>query len=291
MTTGVKKVVKKLKKAVKKSSKLKRITNSVDISLPDEATEISDSMEDYTWLIYGERKIGKTTIFSEFDDAIFIMFDPLNKGLSIRQVYCPTWKHFLALLTKLEKKLKVDPDYCKMVVIDTGYMCYERCFGYKVQELGIIDPRDKAWGAGWKAIAQEFMLAHDRIFQMGIGLGVTAHSQISEVKRRGGESYDKLSVQLGGQALKFYIGLVDVIAYYQYTKDGAREMTIAGDSFIEAGSRVQEHFKYTNGEPIRNIPMGKTHMQAFKNLTKAFNNELKKEVAKKKVKSKAVKRK
>lgn len=277
----IKKIVKKKKISKKKVPDKKSV--NININMPDERTEISENLEDYIWLIYGERKIGKTTLFSEFKNTIFVMFDPLQKGLRVRQIHCPSWKHFLKFLDKLEERLKTDPDYCSMLIIDTGYMAYERCFSYKVAELGIDDPQDRAWGSGWKQIAREFMEAHERIFELGLGLGVTAHSELKEVRRRDGSTYDKLTTQLGGQAFKYYNGLVDVIAYYQYDLGGRRELSIYGDQNVEAGTRIEEHFKFSDGTPIKNIPMGKSHKESYRNLLKAFNNELKKEVKKKKV--------
>ena len=270
---AVKKIAKK-KSVVKKKSELKKAgMGLIDVSLPSAPTVISDNLEDYTYMIYGERKIGKTTILSEFDDVLFLMFDPINKGLSIRQVYLPSWLHFLKILKELEK----NPNYCKMVVIDTGYMCYERCYQYMISKLGITDPKDKAWGSAWKEIGKEFMQAHDIIFQLGIGFAVTAHTAIVEITRRDGSTYNKLTTQLGAQAFKFYNGLVDVIAYYQYSNKNERELSIKGDSLVEAGARVENHFQYPDGSDVEVVPMGKSSKEAYRNLELAFNNKLKKQ--------------
>jgi len=280
----VKKVVKRsAKKAVKKKPK-----SQIDIVLPEDVSAVSNRLEDYSFLIYGERKIGKTELFSQFDRALFFMFDPLNVGLAIRQMYMPNWQTFKKALEVLKKRLEIDPSYCKFVVIDTGFMAYERCYQYMVKEvLGIENAQNNDRGLAWKEISREFMEAHDIIFQLGLGLGVTAHAEITEVRRRDGSSYNKLTTQLGAQAFKFYNGALDIVAFYQYNKKNKRELTIRGNSLIEAGVRIQHdtHFKYADGTPIENISMGTSAKQSYRNLMLAFNNQLTKEgiKAKKKV--------
>ena len=265
-------------------NKFKTAPNKIDVCLPDKANIIAENLSDYTWLIYGERKIGKTKLFSEFKNPFFFMFDPLNKGLAIKQIHIPNWLFFRKAVDMLHKKIEGDPGYCDIVIIDTGFMCYERCYQYMMGKLGITDPQDKAWGSAWKEIGREFMEAHDKIFELDRGFGVTAHTAMVEVKRRDGSTYTKLTTQLGSQAFKFYNGLVDVIAYYQYNAENKRELSIQGDSLIEAGARIDEHFFYTNGNPIAHVPMGKNSKEAYKNLELAFNNKLiepvKKEVKK-----------
>ncbi len=253
---AVKKVV---RKKDKKKTPLKKAVNKIEIDLMDEPTEISECLSDYIWLIYGARKIGKTKLLSEFDGAYFAMFDPINTGLKLRQTYIPTWRHFLKFLDKIEKKMKTNPDYIKMLVLDTGFMCYERCYQYMVKEvLGIEHAQNNDRGLAWKEISREFMEAHDRILRMNIGFAVTAHSDIVEIKQRTGGTYNKLTTQLGSQAFKFYNGGADVIAYYEYDNKGERQLIIKGDELIDAGIRIDEHFFYPDGKHIHTIPMGKS---------------------------------
>lgn len=252
-------------------SKTARIKKTIPkLSLPDTPTVISENLSDYIWLLYGDRKIGKTTLLAQFDDVFFLMFDPLNKGLSIYQRHVASWNQFLKYIDLLE----ANPGYCKMVVIDTGYMAYEMCWAHVCKEHGVKDPRDKGWAVVWKDIARQFMEAHERILNLGLGMAITAHSDVKEITRKDGTSYNKLSTQLGGAAFKYYNGLVDIIAYYTYANDGKRELLIRGDSLVEAGTRIEKHFQFTNGEPIDIIQMGKSPEQAFANVMEGFNNKL-----------------
>jgi len=239
--------------------------------LPTAPSVPSENVGDYTWLIYGERKIGKTSLCARFDDPFFIMFEPGGRGLRLRQQFVQNWDQFLDVLALLEAQ----PDYCRTVVIDTGFMCYERCFQAGLKEMGIDDPRDAGWGSAYKLIEREFISAYERLEAIGTGIVVTAHSEMREVTHRSGLKYDKMVTQLSKAANRWFAGTLDVIGYYHYDEVANRVLTIAGTSEVEAGARCEGHFKYEGtGNPIETIPMGTSPDEAYANLVKAFMNEL-----------------
>ena len=201
-----------------------------------------------------------------------MFFEPGGKAISgVKKVDVPSWAVALEYLTLLEK----NPSYCDLVIIDTGYMAYERCFEYSLKKMGITTPQDKNRGTAWKFIDKEFRDFHIRLTNAGKSFGVAAHSEIKEVQKRDGTKYDKLSIQLGGQATRFYTAIVDVIAYYQYDDEGGRMLTIRGDSHIEAGCRLDKNFLDAKTRlPLINIPMGKSPQEAYRNLLSAFGNKL-----------------
>lgn len=255
----------------------KAVPSRPALSLPDEHSTPSDNLLDYTWLIYGERKIGKTTLLAQFEDPFFMLSEPGAKGLSIRKREVADWDEFLGYIDLLEKR----KNFCRMVCLDTGDGFYQKCFESAKIELGLEDIRDKAWGGGWTEIRTRFKAAHERLYRLGSGFAVTAHAEIQHIKPKFGPEYDKLSIQLGGQAFKYYAGIVDTIAYYHYDDNGRRILTIRGDETVEAGTRCKGHFLYPDGTPIKDIPMGESEEEGYANLVLAFNNELPKPAAEK----------
>ena len=212
------------------------------------------------------------------------MFEPGGASLEARQVTIPNWEHFVEYLSLLE----ANPGYCKTVVIDTGAMAYDMCLEHVCAREGMIHPSDEEYGKGWKLVSDEFKKAHKRIFNMGLAFIVTAHSDIKSVQRRDGTKYHKLTVDLGGSSFKYYCGVVDIIAYYQYDADNSRMLTIRGDANLEAGVRCKKNFEYSDGTPVVNIPMGDSEEESYDNFVKAFNNEMGGVPKKKTIKKKTI---
>lgn len=273
-----KKIVRK--KKVSKKNKVKSHSGpNLNFELPTKTTEISDNISDYIIVLSGERKIGKTTFFQQLGGTFFVMLDR-NKGLKLNSKRITSWDEFLRIVELLE----ANPNYCEMVIIDTGYTLYELCFKFVCREHGVTDPRDKGWGVVWKDIFRQFVEAHERILEAGFGLGVIAHSEEKELPGGG----TKLRAKLSAGAYTYYTGLADVLAHYQYNQiTGKRELIIKGTHAIDAGTNIDEHFKYTDGSPIEKIAMGSDKKESCKNFLKAFNNKLERKELKKKIRKKS----
>jgi hypothetical protein len=248
------------------------------VQLPEEESIPESDMNRFTFLISGERKIGKSSLCAQFPDTLFLMCEPGGKALKARIINIDRWEDVKSVVFQLCSQR----DYCKTVVIDTGYMFYELCFDYCLRTMGIDKPSDESWGNAWKLIEREFRSVHSDLINAGFGLIITAHTEIKEVKKRDGVTYSKLTTQLGGQATRFYNGFVDILCHYNYDSNGKRELIIRGDDFVEAGTRTEENFFFSDGSPIMSIPMdfsGKKNpaKYAFEHLSDAFYNRLIKE--------------
>lgn len=242
--------------------------------LPKKKSVPMQNLNDFTYLFYGERKIGKTLLASHFERPFFLFFEPGGRSLSLLCEYIPNWKF---LVNKVLPRLKDDPDYCKTIVIDTGYSAYEKCFWYTMNQLGVDDPRDENWGNAWKPIEREFRDFHAKILEYGFRYIALAHSEVQTFKRRGMD-YTRIRTELGKQAWRYYNADADFIGYYEYDGSGKRIMTIRGDPETEAGVRMTKKFRYTDGSLIKTIPLegDAEGLFAFEQLKRAFNNELEK---------------
>jgi len=246
--------------------------------LPSYEKGVETDLSRFVVLVSGDRKIGKTTFFKEFPDPFFCFCEPGGKSIPGKKVNIRCWEDF----KKVTTLLTATPDYCKTVVIDTGYMLYEYCFDFCLRTFGIDRPQDESWGNAWKFIEREFRTEQLKITDAGYGLGATAHTEIKTVKNRQGIEHEKLTIQLGGQATKFYNAFADIIVHYQYDENGRREMVIRGDNTIEAGTRTTDNFLYTDGSRISSLPMEfsnakRPEKEAFALFEKAFNNGIERE--------------
>lgn len=243
---------------------------SLGLTLPTEPSIPSENLIDYTWLIYGEKKIGKTSLVAQFPNTLFLMFEPGGKSLSTYQRFCSTWDEFLGYIELLES---TPAHGFKTICIDTANLAYDSCLQYVCRKAMIEHPSDEGYGKGWNKVKQEFFDAHKRIAALGVGFVAIAHANLDVKETRSGASFHTIEPDLTKQAAGFYAGVVDVIGYYHYVGN-ERFLQIAGDDFAQAGSRCTDNFKKPNGERITKIPMGKDAKEAYNNLVAAFNNNL-----------------
>lgn len=255
-----------------KPSLLRKKTNvdaPLGLSLPDTESTPSDRLCDYTILLYGSKKIGKTSMASQFPKALSMMFEPGGKALTMKQVPCQTWAHFKQYLDLIDG----DPDYCDTIVVDTGKIAYDRCMSYVCTKAELEHPGDEGFGKGWNRVEKEFSSTMSRaLLREGKGTLILAHAKTEEVETKLGRKYNKIVPDMSGQASSFFSGVVDIIAYY-HIEDDERWLQIREDDYAVAGCRPENNFIAKDGFPVYKIPMGTSAKEAYKNFVRAFNNE------------------
>lgn len=241
---------------------------SLEIILPTEPSEPISSLGEATILLYGEKKIGKTSFASKFPNAFFFAFEPGYKGLRIIREPFDDWRKFVSWVDAV-----VDSDLYETLVIDTVDICYERCFEYVCKREGVKHPSDGGYGKVWDAIKKEFRTQLLKLINSGRGIIFISHAQQKDFLSREGDRYDKLVPSAANAALGFTAGIADLILYYGYFGDD-RLVTIAGGSNLEAGQRLEERFWTVKGDRrIHSISMGDSAQEGYDNFLKAFNNE------------------
>lgn len=266
--------VKKIQKKAKLARKAVREDEDVELSLPTEKSDPCDKLQDYSILLYGAKKIGKTTLASMFPKALFLFCEPGGKALSVYGRPVRNWREFKGYV-RLVCKSKMYEN----VIVDTGDYMYEYALEYVCKKLVIDHPSDEAWGKGWKAVKAEVADEVNKLLHSGKGVIFISHAREEEIETRDGRKYNKTSSTLPGQAKELLEGLVDIWAYYTY--DGKRRvLIIRGDDYNDAGHRIEGRFQYPDGTPIRKISMGSSKEEAYKNFVAAFENKLEKPVLK-----------
>jgi hypothetical protein len=259
-------VIKKQGVLLKKKPETKEV---VELTLPTSPSEPSGQVGDYSILIYGEKKIGKTTLASQFEKAFFMMCEPGGKALKIYQRPVRDWNEFKKYVSLVCK----DKQF-KTVVIDTIDNAYKMCVDYICKKLVIADLSEEDWGLGWRAARDEFTAEITKLLHYK-GVIFLSHAVEREIKKRDGTKYHKISPTMSGQAKDFLEGIVDIWAYYFY-EDRKRFLLIEGNDHVGAGHRVEGHFRFTDGTPVVEIPMGTSSKEAHENFIQSFNNQLQK---------------
>lgn len=246
----------------------KVLLDNIDkLTLPTQKSTPKKEITDYTFFIYGERKIGKTSLLSQFN-AFMLEFEPGGGALELYQRPVPIWEHFLQYLDLL----LTDNEYSS-VCIDTGKTAYDICLDYCSRIYGFSHPGEmEDYGASWGKVNSEFQRAHNKLFSLGKGVIVIAHSTIRKIESYSGIKCDTIVPDLSGGSVAYYQAIMDNIFYYQFVKS-ERFLRIRGDELITAGTRCKYNFKTPKGDAIYFIPMGNSEEQGYRNLVRAFNNK------------------
>ena len=179
--------------------------------LPTKKTIPSTDPMQYSILLYGPTKVGKSTFASKADGAIFLASEPGLNALSVFKVDIGSWPQLLEACVELSKQ---DHDF-KTIVLDTIDNLYEFCLEHVCKGLKdkdgnhtITHPTDLGYGKGWSAVNMEFKRVLTKLAAMPQGLILISHSKLQEIETKTG-SYMKTVPSTG--ASKIVLGLMDMV--------------------------------------------------------------------------------
>lgn len=240
----------------------------------------SEKLQDYSLLLYGEKKIGKTTLASRFPDVAFLMCEPGGKAVAIHQRPIHNWNEFVDHIRWFRKH----PSKFRTIVVDTVDLCYKMCQAYKCAKLGIDHPSDEAYGKGWEQIRDEFHMRMAEIQSLGRGVIFISHANQKEVEMQDGSKLWVTEPSMAPAAYRTLVPMIDMWFYYGYkTKEGGQQLWIKGTAEVAAGHRVKGHFV-----GVRRIDMGSNEDEAYANFIAAWNQQKVEVKRKQKVKSSRV---
>lgn len=245
------------------------------IELPTSMTQAGGDINDFSILIHGVKKIGKTSLALQGGKVLVVQFDPPQIAYDRMEVVCPDYSTFLLVLKELEKKAGGKKFPYDRIVIDRCDTWYQHAMNYTCDKLAIDHPQDEAYGKGWNAVKKTFSDAVDRVLRLPCGKWFLCHSNHQQDEDRHGNEITKLFPNLSKQADEILNGKVD--AWFAYVYEGrSRALVVNGDERTGAGHRINKHFRTVNDEPIEMISMGRNEEEGFENLLAGFNNEQKK---------------
>jgi len=255
--------------AVKPGLPLKKPT-AMTVSLPTEMSVPSHRLEDYCWLIYGPKKVGKTSLACQFPGAIVFEFEPASRAVRAFKANTPDWATFLAYI----KQLETTQHNFNTAVIDTGFEAYQRCLEFVAHREGWSHPGGQNdFGASWKKVGDEFRAAHIRLNAAGMTVVILCHDKVIEDETRAGQKFSRTIPNLSGQADDYYRAAVDNMIYYHF-RDKQRFLTLAGSDYIMAGvAGREENWLTPDGEQVWSVPADDGAAAAFTRLKDAFHNK------------------
>ena len=205
--------------------------------------QISRDLREKIVVIYGEPKVGKTTIASQFPNALLLAFEKGYNALAgVMAQNVSKWSEFKKALKQLENKAVQEK--FETIVVDTADLAYASCEKFIIQREGVDKIGDIPYGAGYKMVRDEFDTSLRSIPMLNYGLVMISHAQIATVTTEDGTEYSKTMPTLAKQPRQVVLSMADIIGYAKSIEREGESKTVLflrGTQQFEAGSR----FKHT----------------------------------------------
>jgi hypothetical protein len=209
--------------------------------LPTTKTPPRSSLADLTVLVYGPTKIGKTTLCSQADGALFLATEPGLNALEAYQVPIQNWDDLLAACAEISESNHP----FKTVVIDTVDNAYKFCSDYVLKKFKIEHESDLGYGKGYAIVNNEFQRVLTKLAFLPCGLFLVSHAKETEMDSRTGK-YTRIVPTLPDKARKIVLGMADMVLFcdleVQAGADGApsfrRVIRTKPGLYYEAGDRT-----------------------------------------------------
>lgn len=177
--------------------------------LPKYKSLSKKKLSDFTTLIYGNGKIGKSTFCSKYEDVLFLATEPGLNSLDVYKVDIATWDDFLTVC----KQLTSDDNKFKTIIVDTIDNAYRMCTEHILNKFKIDHEGDLPFGKGWSLINNEFYRVITKLIFLPYGIVFISHSTAKEIDTRLGKQ-TKVQPILPEKICKMIIGMVDLVLYF-----------------------------------------------------------------------------
>lgn len=219
------------------------------MAMPKEKTKKEQNYLKKTIFIYGDPKIGKTTVASQLgDEKHKNIFFPTEAGHKEVEIYKwqkevkdaegnitledPTsWDDFRMCVAELTKQTEYT-----CLTIDTADNLFQWCSKYVNKKSGIQHESDAGFGKGYSLIKDEFLTVINYLTQKGFGVIFLSHAATSD-KELANKKITYTDSTLPNTAKKVIHGLSDYILYFYSDIEGKRYIRTKGTQHINAGDR------------------------------------------------------
>ena len=264
--------------------KKKHIKGQIQVALPVEANVPPDNLGESIITIYGRKGIGKTSLAAQFPGSITCMFERGRRNLPIKQVPqkgedklgWDTFKDYVELF--------LGSDEYQTLVMDTIDRAYDRCLESVCKEKGCKHPNDKNdYGKTWGEIKAEFDALLGVIQDSGKGLVLISHEKakslgksVEGMRREDSEDsyeYKRWEPSCSKQAFEVIEEVCDFVFYYGFESEH-RCITVRSPNDLAWTSCGMDRFLDPDGTPINKFNVGASEQEAYQNLLRAYNGEL-----------------
>lgn len=207
--------------------------------------KVSRDLSGYITYIYGQAKIGKTSLAAQASDCLLLACE---RGYNaIGGIYAQditSWAEMRKVYREL-KKPEVQARF-KVLIVDTVDLAAKYCERYICNAQGIEDLSGLGYGKGYKLMRDEFEEIFNSLTQLGYAVIFISHAQESVFTRPNGTEYNKIIPSLSPAKVNAIIeNMADIYAYAHFKSPTERVLTLrSDDDTIACGSR----FRYIEPE-------------------------------------------
>ena len=213
--------------------------------LPLQKTPPKKQLADFTVLLYGKSKFGKSEWCSHADNALFLATEAGLNSLEAFQLSISKWEDLLVAC----KELSEGQHQFKTVIIDTVDNAYRMCAEYVCQRSKVEHESDLEYGKGYALVNNEFFRVLTKLSLLPYGLILVSHSQEKEFETRTGKIV-RLVPTLPDKAQKLVLGMVDIVLYCDFE-------AVAGPDGKQVQKRVfrtKPNIHYEAGDRTKRLP-------------------------------------
>jgi len=223
--------------------------------------------------ITGQPGIGKSTLASGFDNALFVEVASRTLHLDVNRVQVDTWEEVLALINEV-----ADSTY-KTLVLDPINDIEELCLDFITRKADAPNYMEIGGGYAkyraplrkqWRRLLSLF----DRLQSKGVQIVLTGHTVVKTFNPPDGEAFDRYILKLDDATATLITENVDLIGYAHYktlVKVKKEGMKTSGKAKT-TGERIIE-FKHNPAYPSKKgIPCADKCNLDFDSFMKALNN-------------------
>lgn len=167
-------------------------------------------------VIYGPEGIGKSTLASQFPDAVFVDFEQGTDTMDVARFDTPTT--FDELITLL--KSIAQEDICKSVVLDTADKLENLITDHICEVNDWKNIEDPGYGKGYTYLAQkwlEVLKACDEVVDSGKNIVIVAHAAMRKFEQPDEMgAYDRWELKLSKKTAPLIKEWADIVLFMNY---------------------------------------------------------------------------
>ena len=267
------------------------------VKIPKTPTKIPSKITDYTWMIYGEKGIGKSCLAAELDSDRMRAYFSLERPVLARElIQIPQntkerklfggvegWPTLQAYIDEIAKGKP------GRVVFDTLDMLILMVEKHWQKKLGFNPINANDYGVSFSRMRDDFNNTMQLLLWSDFKLTMTSHSRCrprvdksitrDEMKdlMSQGEVPNETQPTCRSWGVQWAKQQTDYVGYYGY-EGRERVLHIRGGGDIYTAC-IGERFHQPKGaedagHPLNSLPMGRSPREAYANLCKAWDNKL-----------------